>query len=394
MKKVFSIILLLMIIFTSSNTATALQPLNYTNIFPQGQYLVSEKNGKLKPGKYEFSLITPNVVSYVYIIDKNNIERFSKRFNSEEVESKGKENVSLLTVGNLLEGDTIIIYGKGEILIYGEPWAADETAMEDGVAPALKSNIQLLDKNVGMFCDDTRDAIKGHVFEAETPGFVNGAEGMEDKILDSVTAWCGKDSVKAPSQIITYVSAHDNWTLWDKLEKTISDEKQREKVNRLAAAIYMTCQGNLFFLSGEEFARTKDGYENTYNASIALNRLDWERAYEYQELRQYYQGLIALRKQLPGLCDKSEEAWKRISGQWKEDGAVGFLVDNRDEAKTSPWKRLLIIYNRTEKTVTRELPEGNWEILLNGENSFRWKDPKTTQKAEAAPVSALILGQR
>ena len=115
MKKVFSIILLLMIIFTSSNTATALQPLNYTNIFPQGQYLVSEKNGKLKPGKYEFSLITPNVVSYFYIIDKNNIERFSKRFNSEEVESKGKENVSLLTVGNLLEGDTIIIYGKGEM---------------------------------------------------------------------------------------------------------------------------------------------------------------------------------------------------------------------------------------------------------------------------------------
>ena len=115
MKKVFSIILLLMIIFTSSNTATALQPLNYTNIFPQGQYLVSEKNGKLKPGKYEFSLITPNVVSYVYIIDKNNIERFSKRFNSEEDESKGKENVSLLTVGNLLEGDTIIIYGKGEM---------------------------------------------------------------------------------------------------------------------------------------------------------------------------------------------------------------------------------------------------------------------------------------
>ena len=115
MKKVFSIILLLMIIFTSSNTATALQPLNYTNIFPQGQYLVSEKNGKLKPGKYEFSLITPNVVSYVYIIDKNNIERFSKRFNYEEVESKGKENVSLLTVGNLLEGDTIIIYGKGEM---------------------------------------------------------------------------------------------------------------------------------------------------------------------------------------------------------------------------------------------------------------------------------------
>ena len=115
MKKVFSIILLLMIIFTSSNTATALQPPNYTNIFPQGQYLVSEKNGKLKPGKYEFSLITPNVVSYVYIIDKDNIQRYSKRFNSENIESKGKENFSLFSVGTLLEGDTVIIYGKGEM---------------------------------------------------------------------------------------------------------------------------------------------------------------------------------------------------------------------------------------------------------------------------------------
>lgn len=115
MKKVFSIILLLMIIFTSSNTATALQPPNYTNIFPQGQYLVSEKNGKLKPGKYEFSLITPDVVSYVYIIDKDNIQRYSKRFNSEDIENKGKENVSLFSIGNLLEGDTVIIYGKGEM---------------------------------------------------------------------------------------------------------------------------------------------------------------------------------------------------------------------------------------------------------------------------------------
>ena len=295
---------------------------------------------------------------------------------------------------NRIRRELDAVYGEGEILIYGEPWAADATAMEDGTAPALKNNIQLLDKNIGMFCDNTRDAVKGHVFEAETPGFVNGAQDMEDKILDSVTAWCGKGGAKAPSQIITYVSAHDNWTLWDKLEKTIPDKKERERVNRLAAAVYMTCQGNLFFLSGEEFARTKDGYENTYNASIELNWLDWERAYEYQELRRYYQGLIALRKQLSGLCDKSEEAWKRISGQWKEEGAVGFLVDNRDKEQTSPWKKLLIIYNRTETTVKRELPEGEWELLLNGESSFLWKEAKKAEKAEAAPVSVLLLGQR
>lgn len=115
MKKVFSIILLLMIIFISSNTAIAIQPPHYTNIFSQGLYLVSEENGSLKPGKYEFSLITPNVVSYVYVIDKNNIQRFSKRYNSENIENKGKNDVSLFTGGTLLEGDTVIIYGKGDM---------------------------------------------------------------------------------------------------------------------------------------------------------------------------------------------------------------------------------------------------------------------------------------
>ena len=99
-----------------------------------------------------------------------------------------------------------------------------------------------------MFCDDTRDAIKGHVFEAKIPGFVNGAEGLEQDILESARAWCRggskneKAKVKAPSQVITYVSSHDNWTLWDKLGKTIADEEERLRVNKMAAAIYMTCR--------------------------------------------------------------------------------------------------------------------------------------------------------
>ena len=58
----------------------------------------------------------------------------------------------------------------------------------------------------------------------------------------------------------------------------------------MAAAIYMTCQGTLFFLSGEEFARTKDGQDNTFKAPISLNRLDWEKAWENKELVRYYQG--------------------------------------------------------------------------------------------------------
>ena len=103
------------------------------------------------------------------------------------------------------------------------------------------------------------------------------------------------------------------------------------RLNRMAAAIYMTCQGSLFFLSGEEFARTKNGLEDSFNAPIALNRLDWKQAWENQSLVEYYKGLIALRTRLPGLCDKSARASKRISNVETSEGLVSFEVDNRSE---------------------------------------------------------------
>lgn len=46
--------------------------------------------------------------------------------------------------------------------------------MEKDTRAALKKNIQYLDEGVAMFCDNTRDVIKGHVFYEEEPGFVNG----------------------------------------------------------------------------------------------------------------------------------------------------------------------------------------------------------------------------
>ena len=175
-------------------------------------------------------------------------------------------------------------YGKGKKIIYGEPWAADKTAVEGDKKLAAKENIGLLDENIGAFCDSTRDGIKGSALRAKEAGFINGAEGKEDEMLASVTAWCansyqaeGFENVKAPSQIVTYVSAHDNHTLWDKLKGTVVEEKECMRLNKMAASVYMTCQGTLFFLSGEEFARTKDGLDNTFKAPISLNRLDWKR---------------------------------------------------------------------------------------------------------------------
>ena len=290
-------------------------------------------------------------------------------------------------------------FGKGEKLVFGEPWRAGPTAIERNGILADKEHIGLLKEGIGMFSDDTRDAVKGSVFEAEEPGFVNGGSGLEEEILQSVRAWCRTEGggVTTPSRIISYVSAHDNHTLWDKLTETTDDEALRRKQYRLAAGICLTCQGTPFLLSGEEFARTKGGDDNSYNAPIAVNRLDWGLLCREKELAAWYQGLIALRKQLPGLCDKTADAGKRICTLWKKKGCVGFSVDNRETGRASEgsWETLCIVYNARQRETMIELPEGCWEILADGEDSFRWKHPEGwTGKCKAAPVSILILGQK
>ena len=106
-----------------------------------------------------------------------------------------------------------------------------------------------------------------------------------------------------PYQTITYASAHDNLTLWDKLQTVNKDVSEEEliKMNKLAAAIVLTSQGISFIHAGEEIARTKmdeEGnlIENSFKSSDYVNKLRWERRNTYKELMEYYKGLIKLRK--------------------------------------------------------------------------------------------------
>ncbi|HIQ98671.1 MAG TPA: type I pullulanase [Candidatus Scybalocola faecavium] len=292
-------------------------------------------------------------------------------------------------------------FGPGEKLIFGEPWSAGATPMENGHIPALKKNAKYLNAHVGMFCDNTRDAIKGHVFEGNEPGFVNGRSGLEEDILRSARAWCNTCvPVKAPSQVISYVSAHDNWTLWDKLFLATAPDSglSVEKAYRLAAGIYMTCQGSLFMLSGEEFGRTKEGLENSYNAPIQINRLDWTQAWANKKLVDFYRGLIALRKQLPGLCDKTDKAYLRFKECFIRPMAAGYLLDNRLKdgsfCEGSRWDEIFVIYNSGIKARTFTLPEGTWEFLANSRDSFLWQTHETVKNNSitAAPQSFVILG--
>ena len=291
-------------------------------------------------------------------------------------------------------------YGAGEKLIYGEPWRADTTYPSRPVVLCDKESLKTIDGRIGAFCDDTRDAVKGRLMDLTARGFVNGGGMNVWKLRRCLTGWAGEyGAYQTPNQTITYLSCHDDWTLWDKLVYTMDPKKDFTgfqkpilQANRLAAAINFCCQGRPFLLAGEEFARTKGGIKNSFCSSSEVNLLDWKRAWENRDLVEYYRGLIALRQKLPGLQDKTADAHKRILDiiQVAPD-CVAACVDNR--GADTKWEKLLLIFNCGSKTAQYTLPEGSWRILVNDVSSFCWeKDMTATNAVKLAANTALILG--
>ena len=161
----------------------------------------------------------------------------------------------------------------------------------------------------------------------------------------------------------------------------------------VAAAICFSCQGYPFLLAGEEFGRTKGGMKNSYNASPEVNRLDWTRAWENHTLVNYYRGLIALRKKLPCLCDKTPQAHERVvSSLMLASGCVGITMNNRGSG--SKWDKITLIFHTGNESVSVPLPSGEWQVLADDKSSFRWRENRLlSESTEIPPVSALILGR-
>ena len=290
--------------------------------------------------------------------------------------------------------------GGRDILLYGEPWQGGASQLHR--YEANKANLAMLNERVGIFCDDTRDAIKGGCFDAREPGYVEGKPGSFWDIGAAVAAWCRIDRLPphAPSQIVSYVSAHDNFTLWDKLlcvryekpEFTARDTVALAQ-NRLAAGIYLTSFGLPFMQAGEEFARTKKGVGNSYRSSPALNRLDWNRAEQYHALVDYYRGLLALRAAFPRLGSTDRHAPEALQFFALEQPLVGWMLP-AVWGDGAAWSALCVFYNPTDTTRTVSLPAGQWKLLSDGTSSSLWRGQSRifTGKAALAPYSATVFG--
>ena len=301
---------------------------------------------------------------------------------------------------NLLRAELDKLPGGRDILMYGEPWQGGSSALHR--YEANKNNLAMLNDRIGIFCDDTRDAIKGGCFNAREPGYVEGRPGSFWDIGGAVAAWCRSDKFPphTPGQIVSYVSAHDNFTLWDKLLLVRYERPEFGAVdraalaqNRLAAGIYLTCMGLPFWQAGEEFARTKKGQGNSYRSSPALNRLDWKRAEQFHGLVDYYRGLIGLRNAFPRLGAVDRASPNAIVFFDLEQPLVGWCLPALP-GDGAWWGALCVYYNPTEQEQPIRLPDGRWKLLSDGTSSSLWRGDSRILSGEAvlAPVSATIFG--
>ena len=201
-----------------------------------------------------------------------------------------------------------------------------------------------------------------------------------------------------PYQTITYASAHDNLTLWDKIQITNPNEEENVWIamNKLCAAIIFTSQGIAFMQAGEELARTKvkeDGTldENSYASPDSVNQIDWERKIKYKELYEYYRGLIQIRK-AHKMFHMNTAQQIRSSIHFIETGYSNVVAYSLNgQAVQDLWEEAIIIFNSNRETISIQLPEGSWNVVVDEEKAGVDCLRKVSRCVEVPPISACVL---
>ena len=290
-----------------------------------------------------------------------------------------------------------------DILLYGEGWAASSPLYDESKLAFKRYTYQM--PGVAAFSDDIRNALRG-TLDCSTGGFIHGVEGNKEALkfgivggIDhpevdySEAAWCAN-----PRQHISYVTCHDDHNLRDRLELLSPEAKVEEllKMDKLAQFGVFTSQGVPFFFCGEEMFRTKLHEKNTYNMSDKYNAIDWHNKLVYNDLVEYYKGLIALRKEHHafslGDADLVRKHLRFIENE--NSCAVGFYLydlEGYDKAKS-----IIVLMNGSREEVEFDIPRGvyTWicdgrTIVPHGMGSVDGRDGKFT----VPPITGIILAE-
>lgn len=293
------------------------------------------------------------------------------------------------------------------IFIYGEGWAASAPQMpEDSLA--MKANVYKM-PGIAAFSDEMRDALRGPFNNNEQGAFLAGLPGGEESIKfgiagavkhpqvnnDSVNyskaPWAGQ-----PTQMISYVSCHDDMCLVDRLKASVPGITPEElvRLDKLAQTAVFTSQGVPFIYAGEEVMRDKKGVHNSYQSPDSINAIDWDRKTLNADAFAYYKGLIHLRRNHPAFRLGDAELVRKHLEFLPVEGKNLVAYRLKDHAGGDTWKDIIVVLNARRESASLSVPEGKYTVvcqngLVNEKGLATVYGPSLT----VAPQSAMIIYQ-
>ncbi|MBQ7857491.1 MAG: type I pullulanase [Oscillospiraceae bacterium] len=283
------------------------------------------------------------------------------------------------------------------VIFYGEGWTMSTTMTKEGYEMATQRNSDKT-PNFAYFSDTIRDALRGPMTNNSQKGYASCGSGYASTI-----ASCFKGTpswASSPTQTVNYASCHDNLALFDRITLCTKDYSLEDqvKMNNLAAAIVMTSQGIPLFQAGEEILRSKplpDGsYDhNSYKSPDSVNSLKWDHLNDpvYEDVYNYYKGLIAFRKAHPSLRMTTAQAVEENIKAIVDPNSTVLAFEIKGGANGEANDGMYVIFNSKEEAVSMDLPEGNWTIYINGEDAGTTPLGSASGSVTVDPISAMVL---
>lgn len=275
---------------------------------------------------------------------------------------------------------------RSDLTLYGEPWTGGgHTHFPKGAQKAMR---------VAVFNDHFRHALRGDL-DGTSTGFATGSGGDLDNVRRGI-AGAIDDFTEHPIETVNYVSAHDNLILWDKLRKAHPDasDEQLKRYQKFAQAIVLLSQGIAFLHGGCDFARTKQGNHNSYNAGDEINRFDWPRKQQFIDVHDYLAGLIRLRRAHPVLRLTARQQVREVLSFASElpRGVVAYALDGGK--LDPPAATLFVALNGSEVAADVKLPEGHWELLADATRSGTEPLETLRETVTVEPRALVVLRRR
>ncbi len=292
-----------------------------------------------------------------------------------------------------------------DIFIYGEGWSAGSCAYSGDLA--MKANTNKM-PGIAAFSDEMRDALRGPWDSNSKAAFLGGVKGNEESIKFGIVGAIQHPGVNysqvnyskapyanEPTQMIAYVSCHDDMCLVDRLKASVKGITIDEliRLDLMAQTVVMTSQGVPFMLSGEEMLRDKKGVHNSYESPDSINHLDWGNLERYPHVMDYYKGLIALRKAHPAFHMGSAEMVRRnLDFLPTQNCLVAYHINGRN-VPGETWGDIYVAFNAQKRARSIDVPDGIYTIVCrnikcdqSGISTVKTKDGKVTIPAQSALI--------